>query len=119
MTTDFDPKTFYRFINTEITNYTASAGIFLDTNGAIGMDKSDAYSSENWQLFPQGGRYFIRNYDYGPGFQLGLTSENRGTPALYPRSGSVAQQWSIMKVDGGWQLANGLLGNGRMGLVGA
>ena len=109
---EFNPKTFYLLNNTSLTNYSLSAGIFLDTNGAINMTTSGAYSSENWQIFPQGGRFFIRNYDYGPNFQLGLTTESRGIPMLYPRSGSVTQQWSIMTTDGGWKLTNGLLGNG-------
>lgn len=26
------------------------------------------YSSQNWQMFPQDGRYFIRNWDWGSKF---------------------------------------------------
>ncbi|KAF1841720.1 uncharacterized protein K460DRAFT_171952 [Cucurbitaria berberidis CBS 394.84] len=111
-TPDFDSKTFYTFSNPSLTNYSLSAGIFLDTNGAINMTTSGAYSSENWQIYSQGGRYFIRNYDYGPEFQLGLTAQSRGIPMLYRRSGGLGQQWSIMKKDDGWEFTNGLLGNG-------
>ncbi len=68
--------------------------------------------SENWQIFPQGGRYFIRNFDYGSSVQLGLTQSDQKTPRLYPQSGGLGQQWSIMETQGGWQLVNGLLGNG-------
>ncbi|KAH8719222.1 hypothetical protein GQ44DRAFT_775555 [Phaeosphaeriaceae sp. PMI808] len=71
-------------------------------------------SSQNWQFFPQRGRYFIRNYDFGSAYQLGLTEGDKKVPAMYTKSGSISQQWSINKVEGGWELVNGLLGNETM-----
>ena len=94
----FSPKTFYKFINPNLPNASLSAGIFQDSQGAINLTASGSLSSENWQLFYQAGRYFIRNYDYGAGYQLGLTDSSRSTPKLYPRSGKVEQQWSIISV---------------------
>lgn len=113
---DFNPRTFYLLFNpvykdSEGTDYALSAGIFLRPFGAVNITVM-SLSSQNWQLFPQGGRYFIRNYDYGAGYQLGLTKDSGGVPTMLPRSGSLGQQWSIMQKDGGWQLTNGLLGNG-------
>jgi hypothetical protein len=37
------------------------------------MTQWGAYSSENWQLFFDSSIYFIRNYDYGADWQLGVT----------------------------------------------
>lgn len=108
----FDARTFYVFNSSILPSYTLSAGIFLDSNGVISMTELGSLSSENWQIFPQGGRYFIRNYDYGAKYQLGLTEQDRSIPKLYPRSGSLAQQWSIIQRSGGWEIVNGLWGNG-------
>lgn len=72
----------------------------------------NAYSSQNWQLFPQAGRYFIRNWDWHSPFQLGISADrNQSVLAMLPRSGSLSQQWIVNKVDGGYELLNGLLGN--------
>jgi hypothetical protein len=108
----FDPKMFYTLNNLNLPNYTLSAGIYTDTNGATNLTAAGSYSSENWQLFFQSGRYFIRNYDYGAKWQLGLTEDSRSTPRLYPRSGSISQQWTLNKVDGGWEMVNELWGEG-------
>jgi hypothetical protein len=110
----FDSKMFYTFNNPTLSQYSLSAGIYTDTNGAINMTAAGGLSSENWQLFFQSGRYFIRNYDYGAKWQLGLTDDSRSVPKLYPRSGSTSQQWTISKVDGGWEMVNGLWGKGTV-----
>jgi hypothetical protein len=91
--------------------YALHAGIYLKPFGVVGIAPM-SLSSQNWQLFPQGGRWFIRNYDYGPDYQLGLTTQGGGVPTLLRRSGSLGQQWSITPTDGGYRLTNGLLGNG-------
>ncbi|PVH98012.1 hypothetical protein DM02DRAFT_683489 [Periconia macrospinosa] len=124
---DFDPKVFYMFYNAVRPGMALAAGLMQDSGGAINMSTAEtnstsAYSSsENWQLYYQAGRYFIRNYDYGD-FQLGLTESERTVPRLMKRSGALGQQWSLIRVDvsgGGWKLSNGLLGNGSwMGVSG-
>jgi hypothetical protein len=92
---------------------TGRSGIHVEReNPAISITEMGR-SAENWQLFPQGGRYFIRNWEWGSNFQLGLTrDENRSVPAMFPRSGSVSQQWTVRGVNGGYEFTNGLLGNG-------
>lgn len=111
---DFDEKVFYRFYNSVRPNTTISAGQNQDSGGAINMTVAETYSSsENWQIYYQQGRYFIRNYDYGD-YQLGVTESSRSVPRLLKRSGALGQQWSLMRDDagGGWKMSNGLLGNG-------
>ena len=108
----FDKTYFYILNSTALSGYTLSAGQAQDTKGNLGMTANAFSSSENWQLLSQGGRYFIRNFDYGAGFQLGLSETDRSTPKLYKTSGSILQQWSILQFEGGYQLVNGLLGNG-------
>lgn len=110
MALTFNPRTFYTFNNTLLASYTLSTG--SAKTYSIQMTSAGSQSSENWQIFPQGGRFFLRNYDYGSDYQLGLSQTDQSVPKLYPRSGSLAQQWSILAVDGGYQLVNGLLGNG-------
>lgn len=107
-----DPKSYYTMNNFNLPTHSLSAGIYLDTDGAINMTTRGAYSSENWQFFFQSGCYFIRNYDYGAKWQLGLTADSRSTPKLYPRSGNLSQQWTLTKADGGWEMTNGLWGDG-------
>ena len=109
---------FYTLNNLVLPNYTLSAGI---TGGGpealINVTTYSITSSENWQLFYQSGKYFIRNYDYGAKWQLGLTEGDKSTPKMYPRSGGIAQQWTLNQVDGGWEIGNELLGNGnRLGM---
>jgi hypothetical protein len=110
----FDSTSYYTLNNLNLPSYTLSAGVFLDTNGATNITAYGTVSSENWQFFYQSGRYFIRNYDYGSKWQLGLTEDSRSTPKLYPRSGSLGQQWTLNKVNGGWEMTNGLWGEGTM-----
>jgi hypothetical protein len=110
----FDPKMFYTLSPFAQPKSSLSAGISPSPNGAVNVTALGAYSSENWQLFSQSGRYFIRNYDYGATWQLGVTDDNRSVPKLYPRSGSINQQWTLNTVDGGFELSNGLWGSGAV-----
>lgn len=105
---DFDSREFYTIKIPNIPRGSLNAGNSKDTNGDIKLDQISTTSSENWQLFFQSGRYFIRNYDYGPRYQLGLTEEDRVFPRLYRTSGSVRQQWTLNKVNGGWEMGNEL-----------
>jgi hypothetical protein len=108
----FDPKMFYTLNNLVLPGYTLNAGwTGGNPQALINVTKYRDYSSENWQLFYQSGRYFIRNYDYGAGWQLGLTDGDKNAPKMYARSGSVAQQWTLKQVDGGWEMGNELLGS--------
>jgi hypothetical protein len=110
---EFDPRAFYRFANDAYRDNTLSCGIYQDSNGAINMTTFGSLSSENWQIYYQQGRYFIRNYDYGADWQLGLSGISRSVPRLMRRSGSLGQQWTLTRRDDGtWALSNGLLGNG-------
>lgn len=132
---DFNVSNFYYFANAVSPNKTLSAG-YKVTSGEVNMTKYvlpsfpspkkpihqltvsppstrlSSYSSENWQLYHQNGRYFIRNRDFGATLQLGIQDSNKQTPRLYPSSGALGQQWTIKKTaDGkGWTLSNGLLG---------
>ncbi|KAF2254671.1 hypothetical protein BU26DRAFT_143311 [Trematosphaeria pertusa] len=111
---DFDSESFYTFHNTAMANLSLSSGIYQDTAGAINMTLEGSLSSENWQIYYQQGRYFIRNYDYGD-YQLALTESSRSVPKLMKRSGELGHQWTLTRKDGdGWQLSNGLLGNGSL-----
>jgi hypothetical protein len=112
---DFDSKHYYRFYNDVQPNKTISSGIQQSAKGALNMTQSSSFSaSENWQLYYQGGRYFIRNYDYLGDWQLGVTAESRSEPKLVTRTGALGQQWTLARTsDGkGYTLTNGLLGNG-------
>ena len=82
--------------------------------------KRNYSSSENWQFFFQKRClcYFIRNYDYGEKFQLGLARGSRSVPQIYPATGALEQQWKLEPFDeegrGPWKLKNMLLGNGSV-----
>jgi hypothetical protein len=109
----FDPKMFYRLTPNTRPKDTLSAGTFTDSKsygnqGVVSMNTTAASSSENWQIYYQSGRYFIRNYDWTPDWQLGLSDDSIDTPKMYYASGKMSQQWTINKVDGGWALMNGL-----------
>lgn len=110
---DIDPNSFYTLRNELSPGNTLSSGSYRDANGTVNMTVAFAYSSsENWQFYYQKGRYFIRNYDYGSDWQLGLSEESRSVPTLMKRSGSLSQQWTLTREDGKTTLTNGLLGNG-------
>ncbi|CAI6336848.1 unnamed protein product [Periconia digitata] len=106
---------YYRFFNAQQPEKTISSGKSRDANGAITMTGLGHFSSsENWLLHFQSGRYFIRNFDYGGEFQLGLETKTSTEPKLWPRSGVVGQQWTMKKMEGvdgnTFVLTNALLG---------
>ncbi|OAL05798.1 hypothetical protein IQ06DRAFT_289884 [Phaeosphaeriaceae sp. SRC1lsM3a] len=108
----FNSREFYLLQNYNMPGYGLGAGVYTNSNGEVKFGEAMSLSSENWQLFFQSGRYFIRNWDYGANWQLGLTEDSRSIPRLYPRSGSVGQQWTLNKVNGGYEMINGLWGPG-------
>ncbi|KAF2709853.1 hypothetical protein K504DRAFT_455512 [Pleomassaria siparia CBS 279.74] len=110
---EFASTGFYTFHNDNDKDNTLFSGLFRDAGGNVSMAKAEVTSSsENWQLYYQQGRYFIRNYDYHGEYQLGLTAESLRIPRLYKRSGALGQQWSLnRKGDGKYTFTNGLLGN--------
>ncbi|PSN63123.1 hypothetical protein BS50DRAFT_623943 [Corynespora cassiicola Philippines] len=116
MQSEFNPKAYYVLYNANSPNLTLSSGISQSTSGEINMTVENTYSSsENWQLFYQKGRYFMRNYDYGGEYQLGLASTSDTTPKLMRRNGSLGQQWNLIRgSDNKWRFMNGLLGNASM-----
>ncbi|KAF2022054.1 hypothetical protein BU24DRAFT_36572 [Aaosphaeria arxii CBS 175.79] len=72
----------------------------------------EGLSSGNWQFYFQGGRFFIRNYDYLSPWQLGIDINDRSVPRMMRSSGSLGQQWTLTRQgDDGWLWTNGLLGN--------
>lgn len=103
----FDPKSYYTIANVAYPELTLSNGIGWST---VNVTKKGSYSSENWQIYYQQGRYFIRNYDSLSKTQYGLGS-SRTTPGLEKASGSFGQQWTLAREDDGWIFTNGLLGN--------
>lgn len=109
----FDHKAYYRFSNDVYPGNTLSSGHFKDSNGEINMTVEEVFSSsENWQIYYQKGRYFIRNYDYLGDWQLGLDDNARSIPRMMRRSGALGQQWTLTEVDEGkYTLTNGMLGN--------
>jgi hypothetical protein len=115
----FDNGNYFTFHNTIDSANSLSSGQLQNTKGNISMTTSGARSSENWQLYYQQGRYFIRNYDYLGTWQLGLTEDSKVVPKLLPRDGSLGQQWTLTKQDdGNFRFINGLLGNdSALGLV--
>lgn len=107
----FDPKSYYRFANAQYKGVTISTG-YKHSSSVIGFTPSGSRSSENWQIYQQAGRYFIRNYDYGAELQLGLATTHPAVPQLLPRSGDLGQQWFLDQYeDGTWRVTNGLWRN--------
>lgn len=109
---DFDAQEFYTIKIPNNPGGGLNAGNSKNTNGGVRLEQVSKTSSENWQLYFQSGRYFIRNYDYGPRYQLGVTEEDRLSPRLYRTSGSISQQWTLHQVSGGWEMGNELWGTG-------
>ncbi|KAF2030350.1 hypothetical protein EK21DRAFT_37517, partial [Setomelanomma holmii] len=108
----FNSSMWYTIRNVADLNYGLSSGQSMQPQGVVDTQAAGSLSSENWQLLYQSGKYFIRNWDYGVGWQFGLTSGNRSQPQLHQiTTGGRALQWTVTKVDNGWQLANGLLGS--------
>jgi len=90
---------------------TLSSGQNRYSLGNVNMTTIAWSSSENWQLYPQSGRIFIRNYDFGSGFQLGISDDSLSTPRLMIKSGGLGQQWIFSQLsDSSWQITNELLG---------
>jgi hypothetical protein len=110
----FDPRMFYTLQLASTPTYTLNTRAFQGTSHAPEFMLQRTQASENWQLFYQSGHYFIRNFDFGPQWQLGFAEGESSprTPLLLPQSGGIAQQWTLNKVDGGWEIANELAGNG-------
>jgi hypothetical protein len=122
MTTSFfDSKAWYRLSNDNNgANMSLSLGLSGDTPAAPNMDQAGAFSSENWQLFFQSGVYFLRNYDYGADWQLGVTQSDLSIPRMLRSSGVLGMQWAITQwPDGTLKLTNELLGGVPMFGVGA
>jgi hypothetical protein len=115
----FDNGNYFTIHSTIDSVNTLSSGQLQNTKGNISMTEDGKRSSENWQLYYQQGRYFIRNYDYLGTWQLGLTEDSKVVPRLLPRDGSLGQQWTLEKQDdGNFRFLNGLLGNdSALGLV--
>jgi len=107
----FSPTNYYRFFNGNNTYMTLSSGQNRYSLGNVNMTTIAWSSSENWQLYPQSGRIFIRNYDFGSGFQLGISDDSLSTPRLMIKSGGLGQQWIFSQLsDSSWQITNELLG---------
>jgi hypothetical protein len=114
-TSPFDPTAYYRLSNDATgAGLTLSLGLRSLPPPTPQMTQWGAYSSENWQLFFDSGIYFIRNYDYGADWQLGVTEDNRSDsePSLLNSSGALGMQWNLSQWgDGTWALRNELLGS--------
>ena len=53
-------------------------------------------ASQNWQVFYQDNVYFLRSYDYGAQYQLGINLSHSTTePQLLLSSGDLSQQWDM------------------------
>lgn len=105
----FDSQSYYRFSNTQLSDATISSGISFSTNGAIDMTQLGSLSSENWQLWYQDGRYFIRNHDYGAQYQLGVNEGSPYVPLLLVASADLSQQWEVTSLSGGSYTLTNLL----------
>lgn len=114
-TSFFDSSQWYRLSNDRTgVNRTLSLGYYPDsaTPGAPDMTVAGSYSSENWQLFFQSGLYFIRNYDWGADWQLGVTANERSIPTMLQAGGLLGMQWNVTEwSDGAFKLTNMLLGS--------
>lgn len=107
----FSPRKYYRIGNINLPGAFLSANPITTTGGTVSLSLNGSLSSENWQLFAQSGRYFIRNYDFGSSLQLGLSAPSQDIPRMSMSQGLIQQQWSITGTTGGYYLANGLWGN--------
>ncbi|RFU32458.1 hypothetical protein B7463_g3849, partial [Scytalidium lignicola] len=109
----FDPTQYYRFFNSIVgTNFTLAIGDNSTSPSDPSLTAVLAFPSENWQLFFDSGVYFIRNYDYGSKYQMGVTEGNHSVPVMLPAGGGLGMQWNITKGTedvGSWVLRNRLL----------
>lgn len=112
-TPNFDAREFYRFSNDIVFNTTMSGGNDIGKTRQMSMRRVAETSSENWQLFEQGGRFFIRNFNTGPTLQLGIARQNQETPLMYEKSGSLTQQWVVTESNGKFLLTNAYVGKDK------
>ncbi|KAJ4358382.1 uncharacterized protein N0V89_002964 [Didymosphaeria variabile] len=118
----FDSHSYYRFHHEARPDETL---YITDSDGNVDMGQFNTSSSENWQLYYQQGRWFIRPYATSVDlswteYQLGLAKDDKGNvgalPKLAKRSGELGQQWTFAQVDDGnggfgFKISNALLGN--------
>lgn len=118
----FDSRSFYRFHHKIRPNEDLR---IIDPDGDVDMSKFNTSSSENWQIYYQQGRWFIRPYASSAtlswkDYQLALMEDDRGNvgalPRVAKRSGELGHQWTFAQVDDGnggfgYRISNGLLGN--------
>jgi hypothetical protein len=107
-----DPTVYYR-ISSDLygINVRLHDGYNPTAPNALSLDEV-SYSSENWQVFSQDNVYFLRNYDYGAQYQLGIDQTISATqPQLLPSSGVLSQQWNMtLWPDGTRKLTNMAIG---------
>ncbi|OJJ44479.1 hypothetical protein ASPZODRAFT_168743 [Penicilliopsis zonata CBS 506.65] len=109
----FNSKYYYRFSNSGLgSNYTLSLGLKTDPPATPSMTTMGAYSSENWQIFYDDGVYFLRNYDWGDTYQMGLTAEDT-IPEMLTPDAALGMQWNISdgSTTGTYILRNMLIGS--------
>ena len=103
----FDPKEYYTLNNFRYAGF----NLMADSDKVPGILQTAGTSdSENWQFFFQDGQYYIRNYHWGAGMQLGLTPSSKAKPQMYARSGDLGQQWSLRKTGNSFVMVNQLAG---------
>lgn len=111
----FATGNFYRIFNSLLgKNFTLSLGYAGDSNSPSPLIISQAgtYSSENWQIFPDSGIYFLRNHDWGDVYQLGVSDSNLFVPQMLVTGNDLAMQWNITQESGNtgtWLIRNQLL----------
>ena len=92
----FDQGLYFRFANDESPNMTLQINSEDDPEAGLIMKTfDDGGMSENWHLYFESGRYFIRNYLHGKDWQLSLSETNTRFPLLRPRAKDLGQQWLI------------------------
>ncbi|RFU30396.1 hypothetical protein B7463_g5949, partial [Scytalidium lignicola] len=106
----FDTAHYYRFFNTlDGSNFTLTLGVKTDPPSPPTISPI-RHTSENWQVFFDSGVYFIRNYDWGSQYQLGLPDNNSFVPQMLPTGVDLGMQWIITNTENGtWVLRNQLL----------
>lgn len=121
----FNSHAYYRFHHKNRPNKTLA----IISENSDDLDMFPAFvttASENWQIYYQQGRWFIRPYSTPSdktrymNYQLGLSEDDGGNvdsvPTVAKRSGELGQQWTFTRVDDneggfGYKISNGLRGN--------
>jgi hypothetical protein len=112
--TGFDQTQYYELANIATgPNLTLAVGKFSRPPRPPMLDDIRSHSSENWQFFYNDGIYFIRNYNYGAAYQLGVEPRSSTTRMLL-RGPGPEMQWNITRSGDGWLLKNMLLGDNYM-----